>query len=45
MAEQPIDERERILIEDTRPFVDWLVKESGEWRLRAAVELPGPDER
>ena len=33
------------LIEDTRPFVDWLVKESGEWRLRAAVELPGPDER
>jgi len=33
------------LIEDTRPFVDWLVKESGEWRLRAAVEVPGPEER
>ena len=33
------------LIEDTRPFVDWLIKESGEWRLRAAVELPGPEER
>jgi ketosteroid isomerase-like protein len=33
------------LIEDTRPFVDWLTKESGEWRLRAAVELPGPEER
>jgi ketosteroid isomerase-like protein len=33
------------LIEDTRPFVDWLIKESGEWRLRAAVELPGADEK
>lgn len=33
------------LIEDTRPFVDWLIKESGEWRLRAAVELPGPEEQ
>jgi ketosteroid isomerase-like protein len=33
------------LIEDTRPFVDWLVKESGQWRLRAAVELPAPEER
>jgi len=29
------------IIDDTRPFVDWLVKEAGEWRLRAAVELPG----
>jgi ketosteroid isomerase-like protein len=29
------------LIEDTRPFADWLIKESGQWRLRAAVELPG----
>ena len=45
MAEQSIDEREPVLIERTRPFVDWLVKESSEWRLRAAVELPGPDER
>jgi hypothetical protein len=25
--------------------VDWLVKESGQWRLRAAVELPAPEER
>jgi ketosteroid isomerase-like protein len=33
------------LIEDTQPFVDWLIKESGEWRLRAAVALPGPEER
>ena len=33
------------IIEDTRPFVDWLVKEAGEWRLRAAVELPGPEAR
>ena len=32
------------LIEDTRPFVDWLIKESGDWRLRAAVELPAPEE-
>ena len=31
------------LIEDTRPFVDWLVNESGEWRLRAAFELPAPE--
>jgi ketosteroid isomerase-like protein len=28
------------LIEDTRPFVDWMVKEAGAWRVRAAVELP-----
>ena len=33
------------LIEDTRPFVDWLIRESGGWRLRAAIELPGPEER
>jgi ketosteroid isomerase-like protein len=33
------------LIEDTRPFVDWLIKEPGGWRLRAAIELPGPEER
>jgi ketosteroid isomerase-like protein len=33
------------LIEDTRPFVDWLIKESGAWRVRAAVELPGPEQR
>jgi ketosteroid isomerase-like protein len=33
------------LIDDTRPFVDWLVNESGQWRLRAAVELPSPESR
>jgi hypothetical protein len=33
------------VIDDTRPFVDWLVNESGEWRLRAAVELPSPETR
>ena len=31
------------VIDDTRPFVDWMVNESGEWRLRAAVELPSPE--
>ena len=31
------------VIDDTRPFVDWLVNESGQWRLRAAVELPSAD--
>jgi ketosteroid isomerase-like protein len=31
------------VIDDTRPFVDWLVNESGQWRLRAAVELPSPE--
>ena len=33
------------LIEDTRPFADWLVKEAGEWRLRAALEIPSPEDR
>lgn len=33
------------VIDDTRPFVDWLVNESGQWRLRAAVELPSPESR
>jgi hypothetical protein len=27
-------------IDDARPFVDWFVEVDGEWRLRAAVELP-----
>jgi len=31
------------LIEDTRPFVDWMVKDGGAWRLRAAIELPQAD--
>jgi ketosteroid isomerase-like protein len=26
------------IIDDTRPFADWFVKESGRWRLRVAVE-------
>jgi ketosteroid isomerase-like protein len=26
------------VVDDRRPFVDWFVKQSGGWRLRAAVE-------
>jgi len=33
------------LIEDTRAFVDWLVNESGTWRLRAAIELASPEDQ
>jgi hypothetical protein len=25
---------------DRRPFVDWFVREGGEWRVRLAVDLP-----
>ena len=25
-----------------RAFVDWFVKHAGEWRIQAAVALPGP---
>ena len=25
---------------DRRPFVDWFVKEAGDWRLRMAIDLP-----
>jgi hypothetical protein len=25
---------------DRRPFVDWFVKEGGDWRLRVAIDLP-----
>ena len=25
---------------DRRPFVDWFVREGGDWRLRLAVDLP-----
>jgi Domain of unknown function (DUF4440) len=25
---------------DRRPFVDWFVKEAGDWRLRVAIDLP-----
>jgi hypothetical protein len=28
------------VIIDRRPFVDWFVRENGEWRLRLAVDLP-----
>ena len=31
------------VIDDTRPFIDWMVNVSGQWRLRAAVALPTPD--
>lgn len=33
------------VIEDTRPFIDWMVKEGGQWRLRAAVELAPTETR
>jgi ketosteroid isomerase-like protein len=25
---------------DRRPFVDWFVREDGDWRLRVAIDLP-----
>jgi len=28
------------VIDDTRPFVDWMVKRSGVWLFRAAIDLP-----
>jgi RimJ/RimL family protein N-acetyltransferase len=28
------------LIDDRRPFVDWFVKDRGEWRIRVAVSMP-----
>jgi hypothetical protein len=31
------------IIEERRGFVDWFVKHAGEWRIQAAVELPGAD--
>jgi Domain of unknown function (DUF4440) len=30
------------VIEDRRGFVDWFVKQDGEWRIQAAVDLPAP---
>ena len=33
------------IIEDRRGFVDWFVKHGGEWRIQAAVDLPGADAR
>jgi ketosteroid isomerase-like protein len=29
------------VIDDKRPFVDWMVKRGGAWRFRAAIDLPG----
>jgi len=28
------------LVDDRRSFVDWFVKDSGDWRIRVAVDLP-----
>jgi ketosteroid isomerase-like protein len=33
------------VIDDRRGFVDWFVKQAGEWRIQAAVDLPWPDSR
>lgn len=30
-------------VDDRRGFVDWFVKYAGEWRIQAAVDLPGPN--
>lgn len=30
------------VIDDRRTFVDWFVKEGGEWRIRVALDGPGP---
>jgi hypothetical protein len=32
------------VIDDRRPFVDWFVKQDGEWRIRLAVEPSAPPE-
>jgi ketosteroid isomerase-like protein len=31
------------IVDDRRAFVDWFVKDSGRWRIRAAVDLPSPE--
>jgi ketosteroid isomerase-like protein len=28
------------VIDDRRPFVDWMVKDASGWRFRAAIDLP-----
>jgi ketosteroid isomerase-like protein len=28
------------VVDDRRPFVDWMVKQHGEWRFRAAIDVP-----
>ena len=30
------------VVEERRAFVDWFVRHEGEWRIQAAVDLPGP---
>jgi hypothetical protein len=30
------------VIDDRRTFVDWFVNEGGEWRIRVALDVPGP---
>jgi hypothetical protein len=29
------------IVDDRQPFVDWMVREAGEWRFRAAIGLTG----
>ena len=29
------------IVDDHRSFVDWFIREGGEWKLRAAVDIPG----
>jgi ketosteroid isomerase-like protein len=31
-------------IDDRRAFVDWLIRDNGRWKFRAAVDLPAPEE-
>ena len=31
------------VVEDKRPFVDWMVKHNGDWRFRAAIDIPSPE--
>jgi hypothetical protein len=28
------------IVDDRRPFVDWLIRSGGEWRFRAAIDFP-----
>lgn len=28
------------VVDDRRPFVDWMIKQQGEWRFRAAIDVP-----
>jgi ketosteroid isomerase-like protein len=31
------------VVDDKRPFVDWMVKHDGEWRFRAAIDVPSSE--